>query len=1223
MEGGGNLSKNKFVLFLLIVMLIIQVPFTTISLHATNSSNKSTDKVKIEVVEKSEQQIKWNIEVDELEINEEIKMELITSNGLTLDEIISNNEESKVEHPNNNQAVITEIRDIPLIIQVNTKIDDPDQSFYELKSTVILKDKQLEVSEKVDHVIVEDENAHGDIETSEEVVVNKREKTNDNKVKANDKLDELESGKKQEQEKKVKQETNTNNFGNTLSIRNISNEEVKSLTIDPDTIARNMQIETASGTRVDHKTRNIYENFNGTASKEISYSRRTFTPGELLTYSWNMPEIITVTYDHVGYVDVGSGNEAKYKDVGARLVISEIKLGAGPRWKQDDMVPRIELSNNFYSGILYQFIEEMKLEVQFFEKDNPQNVINFDGTNGQMSFLSLNGYGYVQNKEWGFSNLIYPGTNHYYEKTFEFAGSLDGVQGILSEPIRLSNGQYTKGTRLDYHPNGTTVRGNRPVAQQTYYMDKNLPPSFDNPDNNVNWFYVFEDRLGGEDFLDSGVTFPLSGTNHRFKIGSTYGYTWNSFMGVSVRATQHTAPSKTVQPLRTGGEESGYKHRYYNDLDRLHVHDNDVNHDDVTGESTEVKKLWELGEEFWVEGHNPKDLGKDEILQRYIKTGEEFYYFINQKAISLQTDSLVMPQKITFEDILPAGVTLASNSLEDLTLYNIDGSKIALTNREWSYDPNTRKLTVTLSERNTQKINELSQQLIEGDISLRIKSKATKKAIGNIDRDSMTNKAKTIFHYEKRTYDAESNRVQTAVRKIDVEKIWKDKNDHEGLRPTEITVGLRKKVDNKCSGNNLATIKLSEESGWKGSFESDVVGSGDYCVKELDIADNYIAVIDDPIEESESNFIVTITNKLLLTDLEFEKINEKGKKLKGATFVLLDHLGNEIVDKEGKPIHAESDENGKVTFKGLSTGKYKIKEIESPKGYQLDDTAYSFEVVKEADKLTIYYGNEWKEQQKIKNSIKPFTMELIKTDNEGNTLPGAEFTIYHTDNHAEVATVSSNQEGKVLFHNLKPGSYTIKETAGIPGFELSDLEVQVVIDEEGQVSLESSDEKTDISYEVELNDGKENNLIKVATPFINKRIDYQLIVSKVDKKLDEEGNTVFLEGATFVLLDKHGQEISSGTSDESGKIVFEKLTIGNYQLKEVKAPEGYRLLPKPIDIEITGDKEVISIEVENSKTGWNLPGVGGIGTMLFYALGALLLIGSLLVLLRQKASNNY
>ena len=116
---------------------------------------------------------------------------------------------------------------------------------------------------------------------------------------------------------------------------------------------------------------------------------------------------------------------------------------------------------------------------------------------------------------------------------------------------------------------------------------------------------------------------------------------------------------------------------------------------------------------------------------------------------------------------------------------------------------------------------------------------------------------------------------------------------------------------------------------------------------------------------------------------------------------------------------------------------------------------------------------------------------------------------------------------------------------------------------------------------------------------------------------------MFLEGATFVLLDKHGQEISSGTSDESGKIVFEKLTIGNYQLKEVKAPEGYRLLPKPIDIEITGDKEVISIEVENSKTGWNLPGVGGIGTMLFYALGALLLIGSLLVLLRQKASNNY
>src|SRR5699024_6090582 len=146
------------------------------------------------------------------------------------------------------------------------------------------------------------------------------------------------------------------------------------------------------------------------------------------------------------------------------------------------------------------------------------------------------------------------------------------------------------------------------------------------------------------------------------------------------------------------------------------------------------------------------------------------------------------------------------------------------------------------------------------------------------------------------------------------------------------------------------------------------------------------------------------------------------------------------------------------TFKGLSTGKYKIKETESPKGYQLDDTAYSFEVVKEADKLTIYYGNEWKEQQKVKNSIKPFTMELIKLDTEGNTLPGAESTIYQTDKHAEVATVSSDQEGKVLFHNVHPGSYTINEAAGIPGIELFDLEVQGVIDEEGQVALESSDD---------------------------------------------------------------------------------------------------------------------------------------------------------------------
>ena len=149
----------------------------------------------------------------------------------------------------------------------------------------------------------------------------------------------------------------------TLSITptTMSGLNVKKLHIDPEAVSNNMSVKTESGTRVVHKTGNIYENFNGTASKEISYSRWTFRPGELLTYGWNTPEIITVTYDHVGYVDVGAENAPKLKDIGARLIISDIILGAGPRWKQDDMVPRIELSNNFYSGILYQFIEEMDL----------------------------------------------------------------------------------------------------------------------------------------------------------------------------------------------------------------------------------------------------------------------------------------------------------------------------------------------------------------------------------------------------------------------------------------------------------------------------------------------------------------------------------------------------------------------------------------------------------------------------------------------------------------------------------------------------------------------------------------------------------------------------------------------------------------------------------------------------------------------------------------------
>lgn len=140
-------------------------------------------------------------------------------------------------------------------------------------------------------------------------------------------------------------------------------------------------------------------------------------------------------------------------------------------------------------------------------------------------------------------------------------------------------------------------------------------------------------------------------------------------------------------------------------------------------------------------------------------------------------------------------------------------------------------------------------------------------------------------------------------------------------------------------------------------------------------------------------------------------------------------------------------------------------------------------------------------------------------------------------------------------------------------------------------------------------DPKPSNEVKVKPPALKGSLD----VIKIDKDSKE-----VLAGAEFELHDDSGEVVATGISNSEGKLVFNDLSLGKYQLVEIKAPEGYRLLKKPLDVEITAEHLEVELEVENSKNGWELPTTGGIGTLLFYGLGALLMIGALLLLLKRK-----
>lgn len=157
---------------------------------------------------------------------------------------------------------------------------------------------------------------------------------------------------------------------------------------------------------------------------------------------------------------------------------------------------------------------------------------------------------------------------------------------------------------------------------------------------------------------------------------------------------------------------------------------------------------------------------------------------------------------------------------------------------------------------------------------------------------------------------------------------------------------------------------------------------------------------------------------------------------------------------------------------------------------------------------------------------------------------------------------------------------------------------------------------------------------------------YSAIINILKHEVNNEGKT--LDGAEFVLrrTGSNGQpeyykydatkDEVSWVSDQKdatvkktengGKASFIGLTDGEYSLKETKAPEGYKL-PENIvaTINIAGSStnaDTLTVESKVPNTpGSMLPTTGGIGTTIFYILGAILVIGAGVLLINRRRMN--
>ena len=80
---------------------------------------------------------------------------------------------------------------------------------------------------------------------------------------------------------------------------------------------------------------------------------------------------------------------------------------------------------------------------------------------------------------------------------------------------------------------------------------------------------------------------------------------------------------------------------------------------------------------------------------------------------------------------------------------------------------------------------------------------------------------------------------------------------------------------------------------------------------------------------------------------------------------------------------------------------------------------------------------------------------LKKDEEDGKTLQGVEFQLLNENKEPIYVDLKTNEEGKIVINNLVPGTYYIKETKTIDGYEIYDelIEVKVQMNQELTVTI--------------------------------------------------------------------------------------------------------------------------------------------------------------------------
>lgn len=375
-----------------------------------------------------------------------------------------------------------------------------------------------------------------------------------------------------------------------------------------------------------------------------------------------------------------------------------------------------------------------------------------------------------------------------------------------------------------------------------------------------------------------------------------------------------------------------------------------------------------------------------------------------------------------------------------------------------------------------------------------------------------------------------------------------------------------------------------------GFVESGYLRFGDYTVKEVIAPDGY--VLNDTV------YPVTVSSNEQRIEVTGHDVRQRGRiemtkedsviggtaqgeaTLEGAVYELKARENIMDPSKDGTIIHPKdsvvatltTDKEGKASIDDLYLGKYYLKEKTPSNGYTLDPTEYDIDVAYAGQTVEVTT-----KQQTVKERVISQAFSIIKISDNGNgeadNLEGVEFTVkaqkdidkYGSWEKAPVAKNAKGEDAAVLVTDKKGyavsdelpfGTYVVRETK-TPSDHYTVPDFTVTITE---------DSRDPQAWRV-FNDEK-----------------FRAIVAIV-KQDEDTGKTIAIPGATFKIKDLQTNKyvgywewnplphyVDTWETTEDGTVMTgDVLDPGEYQLEEIKAPNGYVINTEPVKFTVTND----------------------------------------------------